>query len=379
MNEDKAARYHRRQRMATVASLCWTAALFLLLASSGASLSLRDTAARLVQATPDPPAPTFVVIVYTVLLTLLVELGSLPIAFYSGFLMERRYGLSNQILRGWIVDQAKGLVLGLAVGAGAAAVVYGLIRQSPAHWWLPAGLVFAAAIVGLAILGPVLLLPFFYSLRPLDRTSLRARLLALAERAGVSALDVYEWGLAAKTRKANAALAGLGATRRILVSDTMLAEYSDEEIEVVLAHELAHHVHRDIWRGLVLESVVILGGFYAAAWLLPASAGWAGLAGPADIAGLPLLLLAAGGVSLVTLPIAHAISRNHERRADRFALELTRNPSAFVSAMRRLAAQNLAEEHPSRLVEWLFHSHPPIRERVAAAEHFDPRRPLGSP
>jgi STE24 endopeptidase len=226
--------------------------------------------------------------------------------------------------------------------------------------------------VGLANLAPVLLLPLFYTVKPLERDTLRHRLLALADRAGARVLGAYEWGLAAKTRKANAALAGLGRTRRILVSDTMLAQYSEEEIEVVLAHELAHHVHGDIWKGLIFESALIVAGCFAAARMLGALAHWAGLRGPADPAGLPLLVAGAGAVSLVMLPVAHAMSRAHERSADRFALDLTRNPSAFISAMRRLSAQNLAEEHPSKLTQWLFYSHPPIRDRIAAAQAFRP-------
>jgi STE24 endopeptidase len=150
----------------------------------------------------------------------------------------------------------------------------------------------------------------------------------------------------------------------------MLAEYSDEEIEVVLAHELAHHVHGDIWKGVVFESVLILAGFYLASRLLSVLVGPLGLRGVADPAGLPLLLLAAGAVSLAMVPIAHAMSRRFERSADRYALHLTRNPSAFISAMRRLGAQNLAEDQPSKIVQWLFYSHPPIKERIAAAQGF---------
>jgi STE24 endopeptidase len=183
-------------------------------------------------------------------------------------------------------------------------------------------------------------------------------------------LGAYEWGLGEKTKKANAALTGLWATRRILVSDTMLAEYSDDEIEVVLAHELAHHVHGDIWKGIVFESGLILGGFYLAARVLRVLALPLGLRDVADIAGLPLLLLAAGAVSFLSVPLAHAMSRAYERSADRFALNLTRNPDAFISAMRRLGNQNLAEEHPSKIVQWLFYSHPPMRERIAAAQAF---------
>src|SRR5206468_12682365 len=201
--------------------------------------------------------------------------------------------------------------------------------------------------IALTNIAPVLLLPLFYPVNPTQRDALRSGLLALADRAGARVLGAYEWGLAAKTKKANAALTGIGATRRILVSDTMLDDYSDDEIEVVLAHEMAHHVHGDIWKGILFESCLIVAGFYLAARLLRWLSPPMGLHGPDDVAGLPLLLLAAGAVSLVMMPAAHAISRTFERSADRFALDLTRNPSAFVSAMRRLAAQNLAEDDPS--------------------------------
>ncbi len=221
-------------------------------------------------------------------------------------------------------------------------------------------------------LAPVVLFPLFYPIKPIDRDPLRSRLLALAERAGARVLGAYEWGLGHKTRRANAALAGLGTTRRILVSDTMLAEYSDEEIEIVLAHELAHHVHGDIWKGIAFESALVIGGLFCAARALEAVNGWFGVGGAADPAGLPVLLLTVGAVSLVMLPAAHALSRVLERSADHYALELTRNPRAFISAMRRLAAQNLAEEHPSRAIQWLFYSHPPVADRIAAAQAFKP-------
>jgi STE24 endopeptidase len=298
------------------------------------------------------------------------EIGGAPIAWYAGFLLERRYGLSNERLAAWMRDRVKSQAIGLLLASGGTLILYGFITLSPRHWWLTAGVAFAALIVGLTQLTPVLLLPIFYRIKPLERESLRARLLALAERAGARVLDAYEWGLGDRTKKANAALAGLGSTRRILVSDTMLAEYSDEEIEVVLAHELAHHVHGDIWKGIVFESVLILAGVYLAARVLQTLASPIGLRDVADIAGLPLLLLASGAVSLVMQPVAHAMSRAYERSADRFALDLTRNPEAFVSAMRRLGAQNLAEEHPSKIVQWLFYSHPPLRERIDAAQTF---------
>ena len=360
MNEDRSSRYQRLKRQASIASVAWTLVLLAGLLLSGASLILRNLAGD----------GAFAIVFYVGLLLLLNELGGLPLAFYSGFLLERRYGLSEEPLGRWIADQAKAFAIGLVLSSIGAAIVYALIRLSPERWWLSAGAVFALLIVGLTNLAPVLLLPLFYRVKPLEREDLRVRLLRLADRAGAKVLGAYEWGLSEKTRKANAALAGLGSTRRILVSDTMLAEYTDEEIEVVLAHELAHHVHGDIWKGIVFESLLILAGFYLASRALAGFAPSFGLRGVADIAGLPLLVLAAGAVSFVMVPVAHAMSRAYERSADRFALTLTRNPDAFISAMKRLAAQNLAEEHPSRLVQWLFYSHPPVRERIEAARAF---------
>jgi STE24 endopeptidase len=367
MNEDKATRYNRLKRRASVVSVAWSFALIAALGTTPLTLLVRNAAAA---AAGGGPASASTVAVYVVLLTLMNEAGALPIAFYSGFLVERRYGLLNESVGRWALDELKGLALGLPLGAAAASLLYLFIRRSPESWWLPSGAAFALIIVGLANVAPVLLLPLFYTVKPLDRESLRARLLALADRAGARVVGAYEWGLASKTKKANAALAGLGNTRRILVSDTMLAAYSDDEIEVVLAHEMAHHVHGDIWKGLLFESALILAGFYAASHALHWAVDALGLTGPADAAGIPVLLLAAGAISVVMLPLAHALSRAYERRADRFALELTGNPAAFISAMKRLAAQNLAEDQPSKVIEWLFYSHPPIRERVHSAETF---------
>ncbi|MBI3490792.1 MAG: M48 family metallopeptidase [Acidobacteria bacterium] len=371
MNEDKATRYHRQKRLASFGSLVWTVLLLGGLLATGLSEALRQTAERAAGRLVSPPwLPGATVLSYVVLLTLINELGSLPLGFYSGFLLEHRYALSRQTLGAWVADQVKALAVALILGAVGAGVIYALIRQSPDWWWLEAGAVFALFIVALTNLAPVVLLPLFYTLKPLDRAALRDRLLTLAERAGARVLGAYEWGLGGKTKKANAALTGLGATRRILVSDTMLAEYSHDEIEVVLAHELAHHVHGDIWKSVVFESALVLAGFDLASLVLRALVRPLGLRGVDDVAGLPLLLLAAGAVSLVTLPVTHAMSRAFERSADRFALDLTRNPAAFISAMRRLGAQHLAEEHPSRLAQWLFYSHPPVRERIAAAQTF---------
>jgi STE24 endopeptidase len=359
MNEDRASRYHRLKRRVSVLSVAWSGLLLLLLQFAEGGTSARG--------------PLFSAAIYVVLLFLLNEIIAMPLSFYSGYLLEHRYGLSRESIARWAGDQVKGAAIGLVLGIGAVEAIYAALRWLPEWWWLAAGLFFAVVIILMANLAPVILLPIFFRFKPLEREVLRDRLLRLAERAGARVMGVFEWSLGDRTRKANAALTGLGATRRILVSDTLLAEYSDDEIEVILAHELAHHVHGDIWKGIAFEAVLILAGFWVADRVLRAFASVLGLRGIADVAGLPLLLLAAGAVSLLLVPAANALSRLHERRADRYALDLTHNAAAFISAMRRLGAQNLAEDAPSALVRTLFYTHPPIRERIAMAETFNTR------
>ena len=366
-NEDKSARYHRLQRRTSVFSTFLTAFFLFVLLFSGGSAALRDAVS----------GASFIVEVtgYVTVLALVLEILSLPLAFYRGVTLERRYGLSTQSTPKWFVDYLKSGAIALVFAIGAAAIVLSLVRWNGDTWWIAAAAVFTVILVLLAQLAPVLLLPLFYQITPITRDALRTRLLALADKAGARVMGVFEWRLSDRTKKANAALAGIGRTRRILLSDTLLAEHSDDEIEVILAHELAHHVYRDIWSSIIVEAMLIgLGCFVADIALTRLGASF-GLAGKADVAGLPLLVLAGGIVSLISMPIVNAFSRAHERRADRYALEITRNAPAFINAMRRLAAQNLAEEEPSRLVQLLFHTHPTIAARIEAAREYELPRP----
>jgi len=374
VTEDKATVYHRSRRRAELAGTAAAAGVLLTLIFTGGAVRLREIASNTGQVTPGFEE-LVTVAVAALLFFILLTLIELPLAFYQGYTLEHRYALSNQTARQWAADQVKGSVLGAALSSVGASIVYALIAWNRDWWWLAAALAFAVLMLGLAQLAPVLLMPLFYRFKPLDRPSLVDRLMALATRAQTPVVGVYEWALSAHTKKANAALTGVGRTRRILLADTLLADYSEDEIEVVLAHELSHHVHHDIWRGMALQAAVLLIGFLAAHLGLRAFADSAGLRGLDDPAGLPILLLAAGAVSLLSAPVVNALSRAHERRADRYALDATRRPEAFISAMKRLAQQNMAEDDPSPLVQVLFYSHPPIRQRIAAARAWAAEAP----
>ena len=347
-----------------------SAAFLLWLLISGTGFYVREVSSFLGGFTPGYEEIATVA-VFAIVLSLALQLLTLPLSHYQGYRLEHEYGLSNQTLRQWTRDQVKAVALGSLLSAIGASIVYAALRKSPSWWWAISAGVLSVVLVGIVQLAPVVLLPLFYTFKPLDRPALVDRLLALANRARTHIVGVYEWVLSAHTKKANAALAGLGRTRRILLADTLLADYSDDEIEVILAHELSHHVNHDLWRGVALQTLLLFVSFYIAHLLLTALGTPLALRGLDDPAGMPLLLLVGGACSLMFMPLANAVSRAHERRADRFALDMTNRSAAFISAMKRLSQQNLAEERPSPLVRWLFYSHPPIRERIEAARRWE--------
>lgn len=368
VNEDKATRYHRRRRWVSVLSVLLTGTLLVaLLITPGAAL-LRNLSYRLLAALGVPAASTLIAATYVLVLVTLHELVALPLGFYQNVVLDRRYGLSSQRALGWLRDHLTATFVAMALAVPAVTVMYATVRAWPDRWWLVSGLAFVAAVVVLTLLGPVVLIPLFTRCGPLTRDPLRVRLETLARRAGTSVIGVYEWQAGERARRADAALVGLFGTRRILVSNTLLADYSDDEILVVLAHELGHHVHGDIWKSLAVESAATLTGLFAAHKALTTVGPGLGIAATHDLAGLPLILLAAGLSSLLFVPLANMVSRRQERRADHYALALTADAGAFISAMRRLEAQHLAERRPSRLVRWLFCSHPPVDERIAVGE-----------
>ena len=296
----------------------------------------------------------------------------LPLSYYSGFLLPHRYGLATQTLLGWVSDQVKGILVGGILGLLVLEVIYAVLRAAPETWWLWAGGILLSFNVILANLAPVLLFPIFYKFKPLEAeyADLAERLVRLAERAGTRVRGVYQFDMSRRTKAANAALTGLGNTRRILLGDTLLAEFTPAEIETVLAHELGHHVHRDIPIGIIVESVVTLAGLFLASLGLRWGVKAFGFAGVSDVAALPLLGLVMGAYGLVIMPLGNAFSRWRERRADEYALQATGNSAAYASALTRLANQNLAEADPEPWVEFLLYSHPALSKRIAMAKEF---------
>jgi STE24 endopeptidase len=292
---------------------------------------------------------------------------------YYGFRLERRFHLSNQRFGAWAWDEIKGFLVGIILGGVVVELVYFTIRQWPQHWWILAWALFMGLFVLMAQLAPVVLFPIFYKFEPLENEELRRRLVILSEHAGTRVRGVYRWKLSEKSKKANAALTGLGNTRRIILADTLLDNYTAEEIEAVLAHELGHHVHRHIVKSILVQAGITLFGFWAANWVLHYAVDHHMFEQLSDFANLPLLALISVVLSFLLMPALNAYSRFNERQADRYAFETTASVEPFISSMNKLAAQNLAERTPAKWVEWFFHSHPSISRRLEAARDWGRR------
>ena len=308
---------------------------------------------------------------YLLLLLAISKALGVGLDFY-GYRLERRYKLSTQKFRAWLWDEIKGFLVGLVLGGIVVELLYFTIRQWPQDWWLLAWGLFMVLFVFLAQLAPVVLFPIFYKFEPLENEELRRRLVVLSQRAGTRVRGVYRWRLSEKSKKANAALTGLGATRRIILADTLLDNYTSDEIEAILAHELGHHVHRHIMKSIFVQAAVTLFGFWAADWTLHYAVDHHlfEFVQLSDFANLPLLALVATALSFLLMPALNAYSRYNERQADRYAFESIASVEPFISSMNKLAEQNLAERTPAKGVEWFFHSHPSISRRLAAAEEW---------
>jgi STE24 endopeptidase len=356
-----ARRYNRIRRWLGIADFLVGFVFLVVLLATGGSGWLRDLAYRM-----GFQNYSLSVFMYLLLLLTISKAISLGLDYY-GFRLERRFKLSTQRFRSWVWDEAKGFLVGLVMGSVVVELLYFTIRQWPQHWWMLAWALFMVLVVVLAQLAPVVLFPIFYKFEPLDNEDLRRRLVVLSERAGTRVRGVYRWKLSEKSKKANAALTGLGATRRIILADTLLDNYSADEIEAVLAHELGHHVHRHILKSIFVQAGITFAGFWAANWVLHYAVDQHMFEELSDFANLPLLALVSVVLSFLLMPALNAYSRFNERQADRYAFESIASVEPFISSMNKLAEQNLAERTPSKWVEWFFHSHPSISRRLAAA------------
>jgi STE24 endopeptidase len=365
LNESKATRYQRLRRRTQVISLAAGCGLLLLVALTPAGEWLAQVSAGLALSWPAAIRPAIAITVFVGALAVTAEIVALPISVVAASRASKRAKRTEAPGESLTASQARDALAGAMIALAVAGLVRAAMWAGGPWWWALASLMFAGstiAALGLVSLG----LSLSGETRPLTRTSLVEPLMALAQRACGRPVVVREWTPASAPGPA-AVVTGVAGVGKVLLSSEMVRDWADDEIAVVVAHELSHHAHHDLARKVGLDAAlwcVTLGvtDRIVTAW------------GPAfrvyavtDLAALPLLALAAGAIWCLLRPIRLAQSRAHERRADRFALDLTGNREAFARALRRLGDAHLAEERPSKLTRWFFHRHPTVEERLAVS------------
>ncbi|MGB2629909.1 MAG: M48 family metallopeptidase [Candidatus Omnitrophota bacterium] len=291
-----------------------------------------------------------------------------PLHFANSFFVEHHFGLSNQSLAAWMLDEFKQVLLSFALWIACTQVFYLVLRNFPNLWWVIIAALWIFFSIVLSRILPVLIIPLFFKYIPIEDKGLRDRIFALADKTQVRLMDVCKIDLSSKTKKANAALVGLGKTRKVILADTLTDEFTPEEVETVVAHEFAHHKYRHIWQLLLFSGVLTLAALYILFMLADKVAVLAGVPGIDDLYLFPVLVFFLVVSGLAVLPVQNLFSRILERQADRFALECMKDPETFISVMKKLASMNLADMEPSRLKKIFLYDHPPICERIQMAE-----------
>jgi len=307
---------------------------------------------------------------YIVLLLFIFSIGIItsilfaPVNFYTGFYLEHKYKLSNQTFSKWLWENFKSSLVSLAIGIPILLVFYFTMNQFGDLWWLPFAVVMFFVSVVLAQIFPVLILPIFYKLTPIDNDELKTKIGALASNAGIKIENIYKFDMSKNTKKANAAFTGLGKTKRIILGDTLIDNYSNEEIETVIAHELGHYKKRHIVKNIVFGTVTSFLTLFIIAYLYEKSLSWFGFTSITQVAALPLLALWSMLIGVVQMPLGNILSRKFEYEADEYAINSTQKPEEFIHTLEKLTEQNLGDKEPHPFVEWFFYSHPSIKNRI---------------
>lgn len=372
MNESKATRYQRLRRRANAAGVLSAGVMLALIALSPLSSWLAQLAHAFASGLSGGAETLVSFVTYVALVVVLWEIAALPATLYLARRVDSRYSRSQPAIEDVLGAQVRATAIALAAALIAGGSVLLAVQIAGSWWWLVAGITLGLVRAGALGLAPALLAGLA-EVRPITRPGLADRLAALARRARVPVSGIGEWHVD-EDAAATALVTGVGRSRRVLVSSELARDWADEEIAVVVAHELAHHVYRDLWRALALDVTVLWMSLFAADRVLAVGSRLE-LSGTGDLAALPVIALVTSIVWTIATPIRHAQSRRHERRADLFALGMTDGAEAFGTAIRRLGARWLAEERPSALTRWLYYRHPSVAERLALADAYRRVRP----
>ena len=308
--------------------------------------------------------------IFSALITLAHYLILSPMEHYSGFILEHKFSLSNQTFKDWAKREAKKGIVSFIISLPLIFAIYAFIKYSPLHWWLFTALSWVFISIIIAKFAPILIIPLFYKYSPINNAGLKDKLIKLSSKAGFKIEEVYALNLSKDTKKANAALAGMGRQKRILLCDTLLKNFNEKEIESVMGHELGHHKMKHILKSVLFGGVATVLIFFVTNIVFLRLFDISGYAVLYDFESLVLIYAIISVLSIFALPIRNAFSRNMEEKADEFTLKITGDKEAFISAMKKLADQNLADIKPGKFYEIMLYDHPPISRRISFAESF---------
>ena len=362
MTSSQAAQtYHKIKNRFFYISLTLDLCLLLALQLSGLSLGARSFVSSF--------TPSFLLVnaLYLAFFGISFYLIHFPLSYFLGYVLEHRFNLSNQTRVSWLVDNMKKNLLGAVIMLILIQIVYLFLKGYPDIWWIGAGTVWFFMSVFLARVMPNFIIPLFFKYSRIEDEDLRQRITGLFNQCEVDVQDVYAIDLSTKSKKANAFICGFGKSRRVVLSDTLIQNFTPEEIEAVVAHELGHYKNRDILKTIAVNTVVIFFSFFVVDKVLKAALIKTGGMAIYDIAAFPVFVLSMTLLSLFMAPALNAYSRLIEVAADRFSIELTKAPDVFISMMDKLGQMNLAEYEPSRFNEIMFYDHPPIAKRIKFA------------
>ena len=366
----QALSYYRSGNVLWIVDNIWGVLVPAAFLFTGFSAALRDRALRIGRKW------FFAIALYFMVFSAITFVVDLPLGYYEGFVREHAYGLSNQTFAKWATDQITSLLVGIVGGVAFLWVPYLLLKKSPQRWWLYTGLAAIPFIVIVVLVQPIWIDPLFNRFGPMKDKALEADILHLAERAGIEGSRVFEVAKSEDTKAVNAYVAGLGATKRIVLWDTIIAKLNRRQLLVVMGHEMGHYVLGHVWKTILILSVLIIAALYAvhraSGWLIEKYRARFGFEELSDLASLPLIIILFGVASLVVTPLALAVSRHFEHEADRFGLEITRDNYATATALVTLQQENLGVPRPGPIFTWWRASHPPLGERIDFSNDYRP-------
>jgi STE24 endopeptidase len=357
MNTGKAKQYNRIKLIVSLTNLVIDLIFWILIIVTGFASAIAGYAYGVVS------YPLLQFYVFALILGIIHLVINFPLSIYSGYILEHRFSLSNQTLAGWFREQAKGLMVGLILGSIVMVIFYLMLWKLPQLWWLGVWIFILIFSVLLTRVAPVLIFPLFYKFKNLENDELKDRIKSFGEKWNLHIKGVFQFNLSKTTRKANAAFTGLGKTKRVILGDTLLDNFTPEEIETVFAHEVGHYVKKHLLKGIIFSSAVSFAGLYLTFRIYQTILNHLQLP-PQALNALPYLGLIFFIYGLISGPLGNWISRIYEYQADHFAVTSTGQPGVYEASLRKLADLNLADESPHPMVEFLFYSHPSIQHRI---------------